>query len=153
MLLIIAVVGVFAYLTSYIGAVNKGNRALGRNGYTTAEDSFRNALAKDDTRPEAYTGLSKVYQAQDNADKAERLFTSALKKQGENIELYRACIKFYIRSDQKEKIPELLDEADSSISDALPEYIVKTPKFSLDDGEDYDDVQQLKLTAASGCKI
>ena len=86
-------------------------------------------------------------------NKAERLFTSALKKQGENIELYRACIKFYIRSDQKEKIPELLDEADSSISDALPEYIVKTPKFSLDDGEDYDDVQQLKLTAASGCKI
>jgi len=153
LLLIIAVVGVFAYLTSYIGAVNKGNRALGRNDYTTAEDSFRNALAKDDTRPEAYTGLSKVYQAQDNADKAERLFTSALKKQGENIELYRACIKFYIRSDQKEKIPELLDEADSSISDALPEYIVKTPKFSLDDEEDYDDVQQLKLTAASGCKI
>ena len=133
--------------------MNKGNRALGRNDYTTAEDSFRNALAKDDTRPEAYTGLSKVYQAQDNADKAERLFTSALKKQGENIELYRACIKFYIRSDQKEKIPELLDEADSSISDALPEYIVKTPKFSLDDGEDYYDVQQLKLTAASGCKI
>ena len=87
LLLIIAVVGVFAYLTSYIGAVNKGNRALGRNDYTTAEDSFRNALAKDDTRPEAYTGLSKVYQAQDNADKAERLFTSALKKQGENIEL------------------------------------------------------------------
>ena len=86
LLLIIAVVGVFAYLTSYIGAVNKGNRALGRNDYTTAEDSFRNALAKDDTRPEAYTGLSKVYQAQDNADKAERLFTSALKKQGENIE-------------------------------------------------------------------
>ena len=61
-------------------------------------------------------------QAQDNADKAERLFTSALKKQGENIELYRACIKFYIRSDQKEKIPELLDEADSSISDTLPEF-------------------------------
>ena len=65
---IIAVAALFAYLTSYIGAVNKGNRALGRNDYTTAEDSFRNALAKDDTRPEAYTGLSKVYQAQDNAD-------------------------------------------------------------------------------------
>ena len=30
---------------------------------------------------------------------------------------------------------------------------MKTPKFSLDDGEDYDDVQQLKLTAESGNKI
>lgn len=153
LLLIIAIVGVFAYMTSYIGAVNKGNKALDRNDYTEAEDSFRNALAKDDTRPEAYTGLSKVYQAQDNTDKAERLFTDALKKQKENVELYRACIKFYIRSDQREKIPELLDDADSSISDELPEYVVKTPKFSLDDGEDYDDVQQLKLSAASGNKI
>ena len=153
LLLIIAVVGVFAYMTSYIGAVNKGNKALDRNDYTEAEDCFRNALAKDDTRPEAYTGLSKVYQSQDNTDKAENLFTDALKKQETNVELYRACIKFYIRSDQKEKIPELLDDADTSISDELPEYVVKPPKFSLDDSEDYDDVQQLKLTAFSGNKI
>lgn len=87
-------------MTSYIGAVNKGNKALERNDYTEAEDCFRNAMAKDDTRPEAYTGLSKVYQAQDNTEKAERLFSDALKKQEDNIELYRACIKFYIRSDQ-----------------------------------------------------
>lgn len=66
-------------MTSYIGAVNKGNKALERNDYTEAEDCFRNAMAKDDTRPEAYTGLSKVYQAQDNTDKAERLFSDALK--------------------------------------------------------------------------
>lgn len=140
-------------MTSYIGAVNKGNKALERNDYTEAEDCFRNAMAKDDTRPEAYTGLSKVYQAQDNTEKAERLFSDALKKQEDNIELYRACIKFYIRSEQKEKIPELLDNATSTIADELPEYVVKTPKFSLDDGEDYDDVQQLKLTAESGNKI
>ena len=153
LLLIIGIVGIFAYMTSYIGAVNKGNKALERNDYTEAEDCFRNAMAKDDTRPEAYTGLSKVYQAQDNTDKAERLFSDALKKQEDNIELYRACIKFYIRSDQNEKIPELLDNATSTITDELPEYVVKTPKFSLDDGEDYDDVQQLKLTAESGNKI
>ena len=153
LLLIIGIVGIFAYMTSYIGAVNKGNKALERNDYTEAEDCFRNAMAKDDTRPEAYTGLSKVYQAQDNTEKAERLFSDALKKQEDNIELYRACIKFYIRSDQNEKIPELLDNATSTITDELPEYVVKTPKFSLDDGEDYDDVQQLKLTAESGNKI
>lgn len=153
LLLIIGIVGIFAYMTSYIGAVNKGNKALERNDYTEAEDCFRNAMAKDDTRPEAYTGLSKVYQAQDNTEKAERLFSDALKKQEDNIELYRACIKFYIRSEQKEKIPELLDNATSTITDELPEYVVKTPKFSLDDGEDYDDVQQLKLTAESGNKI
>lgn len=79
LLLIIGIVGIFAYMTSYIGAVNKGNKALERNDYTEAEDCFRNAMAKDDTRPEAYTGLSKVYQAQDNTEKAERLFSDALK--------------------------------------------------------------------------
>ena len=97
--------------------------------------------------------LSKVYQAQDNTEKAERLFSDALKN--------RKIISNYIvrasnsisRSDQNEKIPELLDNATSTISDELPEYVVKTPKFSLDDGEDYDDVQQLKLTAESGNKI
>ena len=78
LLLIIGIVGIFAYMTSYIGAVNKGNKALERNDYTEAEDCFRNAMAKDDTRPEAYTGLSKVYQAQDNTEKAERLFSDAV---------------------------------------------------------------------------
>ncbi len=65
------IVGIFAYMTSYIGEVNKGNKALERNDYTEAEDCFRNAMAKDDTRPEAYTGLSKVYQAQDNTEKKQ----------------------------------------------------------------------------------
>ena len=66
LLLIIAGVGAFAYMTSYIGAINKGNKALSRNDYTTAKESFNKALSKDNKRPEAYTGLSKVYQAQDN---------------------------------------------------------------------------------------
>lgn len=46
LLLIIGIVGIFAYMTSYIGAVNKGNKALERNDYTEAEDCFRNAMAK-----------------------------------------------------------------------------------------------------------
>ena len=153
LLLIIAVVGIFAYRTSYIGAVNKGNKALSRNDYTTAEESFKKALAKDEKRPEAYTGLSKVYQAQDNTDKAEKMFTKAMAKQPTNVELYRACIKFYIRADLKDEIPTLLDEADSSVSDELSEYIVKKPTFSLDDSETYDDVQQLELIAEKGDKI
>lgn len=153
LLLIIAVVGTFAYMTSYIGAVNKGNKALSRNDYTTAEESFKKALAKDEKRPEAYTGLSKVYQAQDNTDKAEKMFTKAMTKQPTNVELYRACIKFYIRADLKDEIPTLLDEADSKVSDELSEYIVKKPTFSLDDSETYDDVQQLELTAENGNKI
>lgn len=153
LLLIIAGVGVFAYMTSYIGAINKGNKALSRNDYTTAKESFNKALSKDNKRPEAYTGLSKVYQAQDNTDKAEQMFEQALKKQPQNVELYRACIEFYMRADLKDNIPTLLDEADSSVSGELSEYIVKKPTFSLNDSETYDDVQQLTLTAESGYKI
>ncbi len=85
-------------------------------------------MAKDDTRPEAYTGLSKVYQAQDNTEKAERLFSDALKNR-KIISNYIVRIKFYIRSDQNEKIPELLDNATSTITDELPEYVVKNSEI------------------------
>ena len=39
LLLIIGIVGIFAYMTSYIGAVNKGNKVLERNAYTLNYDN------------------------------------------------------------------------------------------------------------------
>lgn len=153
LLLLIGIVGIFAYQTSYIGTVNKGNKALNKKDYNQAELYFKKAITKDEERPDAYTGLSKVYLAQNNDDKAESIFLDAIDKQPENVELYHACIQFYIDSDQKEEIPLLLDEAKDSITEALSQYIISKPKFSLDDSETFDDVQELTLTAKDGYTI
>lgn len=153
LLLIILVVGIAAYQTSYIGMINKGNKNLDQKDYNLAETYFQKALSKDEERADAYVGLSKVYLAQKNEDQAESVFLDAIDKQKENADLYEACIQFYMDTDQKEEIPLLLDDAEDSVVDALSEYVISKPKFSLDAEEIYDDVQELTLTAKEGCTI
>ena len=153
LLLIILIVGIAAYQTSYIGMINKGNKNLNNKDYNLAESYFEKALSKDEKRADAYIGLSKVYLAQKNEDKAESVFLNAIDKQKDNVDLYDACIQYYMDTDQKEEIPLLLEDAKDSVVDALSEYVISKPKFSLDSEEVYDDVQELTLTAKEGYTI
>lgn len=154
-LILAALIGIIVliYQNSYTGIVNAGNRALEEQNYSQAENKFKRAISKNGERPEAYTGLSKVYIARDDLDGAENVFLNAIDEQGGNADLYSACIDFYIDTDQQMEIPGLLDEASDNVREILAEYIVDVPKFSLDAEETYDDVQQLSLTAGSGMKI
>lgn len=138
------------YLTSYAGVVMLGNRALNAGEYTKATDYFNRALGKDKTKPDAYTGLSRVYIAQNDLDTAENLFLDALEEQTENTELYRAVFEFYLDTKQPMGIPALLSSASSGVSSELSEYVVSEPEFSLDDSEVFDDVQQLSITSKAG---
>ena len=154
-LILAALIGgiVLIYQNSYTGIVNAGNRALEDGDYSRASAEFQRARGKDKERPEAYTGLSKVYIAQDDLNGAESVFLDAIEEQTENSDLYEACIDFYINTDQEMEIPGLLDEAADSVREALSGYIIEVPQFSLDSGETYEEVQQLSLTARSGMTI
>lgn len=138
------------YLSSYAGTVYLGNRALNRGEYTRAEDYFRRAIGKDKTKADSYTGLSKVYIGQNDVTSAENLFLSVIEEQPENAAVYRAAFEFYLDTKQPMGIPALLKDAGSSVTEELPEYVVKEPEFSLDETEVYDDVQQLTLTSDDG---
>lgn len=156
LLLIVAALAagiVLIYQNSYAGIVNAGNRALEDQEYNRAASEFQRAISKAKERPDAYTGLSKVYIAQDDLSGAESVFLDAIEDQAENSKLYGACIDFYIDTDQKMEIPGLLDEAADSVREALSEYIIEVPQFSLDSEEIYEDVQQLSLTAGNGMTI
>ena len=107
-------------------------------------------MSKDNKRPEAYTGLSGVYAAQDDLDAAEAVFLTGLEEQTDNADLYEACVNFYMDTEQQEKIPELLDDASDTVQEALGGYIIDGPSFSLDDEETFEDVQELTLTAGDG---
>ena len=126
------------YQTSYAGIVNKGYKAIDSKEYDKSEQYFQKAIAKNGKKAEAYAGLAKVYTKQDNLDKAESVFLNAIEKQPKNTDIYEACIQFYMDTDQKAEIPLLLEDA---------------PKFSLDDSETFEDVQELSLKAGNGYTI
>lgn len=154
-LILAALIGgiVLIYKNSYNGIVSAGNKALERQEYSEASSAFQRAIGKNKERPEAYTGLSRVYLAQNDPDAAESVFLDAIEEQAGNSDLYGACIDFYIDTKQQMEIPGLLDEATDQVREALSEYIIDVPEFSLDAKETYEEVQQLTLTAGKSLTI
>lgn len=118
-LILIAAGIYFLYSNSYAGVVRRGTRALDAGNYSEAQSLFERAMSKDNERPEAYTGLSSVYAAQDDLDAAEAVFLTGLEEQTDNADLYEACVNFYMDTEQQEKIPELLDDASDTVQEAL----------------------------------
>lgn len=143
----------YLYTNSYQGIVSKGNKALKAGELNQAIAYFERGIKKDETKKDAYIGLSKVYIAKKDLDWAESIFTEAVKKQPKNADIYQAYVEFYMDTDQKEKIPLLLEEVDGDVAERLAGYIVADPGFSLDDSEIYEDVQELSLTTEDGYTI
>jgi len=146
-------IGIAVYQMSYKGIVGKGNKALESKEYNAAIEYFEKASDKDNTKADAYVGLSKVYIAQKNLSRAESVFLDVIKEQPKNSDVYQACVQFYMDTDQKEEIPMLLEDADDSVREVLGGYIIEGPEFSLDDTEVFDDVQELSLSAKDGYTI
>lgn len=155
LIILIGIVGgCFAlYQVSYRGIVRKGYRELKKESYQEAKRAFEKALSKDSKKADAYIGLSKVYLEEEIPEEGERLFLDALEKQPKNVELYEACVQFYLDSHQSEEIPHLLEDAEEVVTEALAEYIISEPEFSLDDEEVFEDVRELELTASKGQSI
>ncbi len=148
-----AAAGFYLYLNSYKGIVGRGNKALAAGEYNEAIDCFERAVRKDETKADAYEGLSKVYIAKGDLDWAESIFQEAVKKQPKNPELFKAYVEFYMDTDQKDEIPFLLEDVAGNVAEALAGYIIDVPQFSLDDGAAFEDVQELSLSAGDGCTI
>ncbi|MDY2614787.1 MAG: chitobiase/beta-hexosaminidase C-terminal domain-containing protein [Lachnospiraceae bacterium] len=146
-------IGIGVYQTSYKGIVTKGYKSIESKEFDAAAGYFQKAINKNKEKPEAYTGLSKVYIEQKQLDKAEKVFLDAIEQQPKNADIYEACVNFYMDTDQKEEIPLLLEDADDSVTKLLAGYIVVGPEFSLDDDETFDDVQELSLSTEKGCTI
>lgn len=146
-LLLAVILGIILYQTSYAGQVRKGYKALNEGDYTVAVERFKKAISKDEKRPDAYTGLSKVYIAQEEFGKAEEVFLTAIEDQKGNVNLYEAAIQFYIDTNQQEKVSVLLGNCeDKGVLGDLSEFISGQPEFSLEE-KTYEDVQELTLTS------
>lgn len=143
----------YLYMNSYQGIVSRGNKALKAGELNQAIAYFERGIKKDETKKDAYIGLSKVYIAKKDLGWAESIFLEAVKKQPKNADIYQAYVEFYMDTDQKEKIPLLLEDVDGDVADRLAGYIVADPGFSLDDSEVYEDVQELSLTTEEGYTI
>ncbi len=147
-LILTAAIGVVFYLFSYSGQVRKGYQYLQSREYNEAEDYFHRAVKRKPKKAKAYQGLVEVYLAQDNAEKAETMLLDAVEKYSDSAAVYEACFFFYTAIKKEGEIPLLLDEARVDVAHKLSEYSAAAPKFSLDDGETFDDVQQLSLESS-----
>ena len=145
--------GVTLYMNSYKGFIDRGNRSLKAGAYNEAIGYFEKAIRKDEGKADAYKGLAQVYIAKGDLNWAESIFQEAVKKQPKNADIYEAFVKFYMETDQKPKIPLLLEDVDDKVAELLAGYIIEGPKFSLDDGEPFEDVQELTLQAGEGCTV
>lgn len=146
-LAVIALLGFVIYQNSYVGQLKKGYTALAGENYEEALTRFQKAVKKNEKKPDAYVGMSKVYIAQDDLNKAEKVFLSAISDQKDNTELYQAAITFYLDTNQPEKVSVLLGDCGSeTVLEALEKYISDPPEFSLDEDEVYEDVQALELS-------
>jgi Tfp pilus assembly protein PilF len=136
---------VFLYLNSYTGQVNKGNRLLKQQEYQQSLTPFKNALSKNEKKDTAYIGLANAYMGLGDLESAEQMFFDAVEKQPENVPIHRAFIHFYLDSKQEEKISELLADSADTILNELKDYVAEGPTFSLQEGEIFDEVQELSL--------
>lgn len=154
MLLLLVGIGIYvAYQNSYTGMMNKGYDALQSGSNDQAEKYFERAIVKDESRAEAYAGLSEIYIKENDLDEAEKVFLSALGSQPGNADLYEAAIDFYLDTDQPEKISPLLEDCeDSSVLKAVSDYVSEAPVFSLQDGT-YSEVQQVTIRSDTGGTI
>lgn len=80
-------------------------------------------------------GWRKYIQSRTIWIKPESVFLNAIDKQPKNTDIYEACVQFYMDTDQKAEISLLLEDAQDNVRETLAGYIVKGPKFSLDDSE------------------
>ena len=153
-MLVLIALGVYViYQNSYTGVVRKGYRALQSDSYTEAENYFNRAITKDESRAEAYTGLSEVYKDQNDLDGAESVFLTALETQPSNVGLYQAVISFYMDTEQQAKISVLLENCeDSNVLKAVADYVSEAPEFALDPGT-YNEVQEVALSSETGGTI
>lgn len=146
--------GIFvAYQNSYTGVMNKGYKALSSHSYEEAENYFNRAIVKDKSRSEAYIGLADIYIEQDDLESAESVFLTALETQPTNAGLYQAAIDFYMETEQPEKISPLLENCeDTTVLNAVSDYVSSAPTFSLDGGK-YTEVQEVRITSQTGGTI
>lgn len=147
LLILAAVAGYLIYRNTYTGLVRSGDRAYHSEQYNKALKYYNRAINKSPSRAKAYSGYYKVYIAKDDLKKPEKKLLGAVEAYPEEIDLYEVLFQFFIDSDQSYRIAEVLDTIeDESVRVKLSDYDANPPEVSLKEGE-YDDVQQVKLSA------
>ena len=153
-ILAVIVAGVVTvYQNSYTSMINKGYREIQSRDYAAAENYFKRAIVKDESRPEAYTGYAKLYTDQGDTESAENVFLSAIESQPTNAQLYQAAIDFYMEMEQPGKVSVLLNNCeDDGVLKAVADYISAAPVFSPEEGS-FTEVQEITITSETGGDI
>lgn len=135
------------YNNSYMGQMNKGEKAIAENETLQAIEHFENAISKDGTKAKAYIALASVYADMDDMEEAEQILIDAIALNPDNLELHEALVEFYIANDDLYAVNSFINSiSDKDILSELERYESIAPEFSLEEGV-YEDVQELTITS------
>ncbi len=148
MLLILAfAVGFVIYRSSYTGLVHRGQNAFNKDMYDEALGLFNKAIKKAPSKAPAYRGYYQAMMALGDEETAEKKLLEVVGEYPDQVDLYKVLFQFYIDCDTSYEIANVLETIeDESVRKKLAAYDVEQPEASLEEG-DYDDVQQVSLSA------
>lgn len=148
--ILVALVVVGIYLTSYAHYVAKGVAADAKEDYEIALIYYDKAIAKDQKKVEA-----KLLAANDKIilgdyENAETLLYEVIAQDADNVEAYTLLVRLYLTSGDYDALTLLKESVtDDKILAIFDENLVEAPQFSVTGGSFTDDVT-VELSASSG---
>lgn len=159
--IVLAAIGIFAAFhvnqkSRQNGSVSyqleKAQEAENKGDTTGAIQFYKKALHLDPSDMDTMLALAALYEKQKNYEEACSEYLDVLKKDSANRTACKNLIALYEKQKDYDAILELNKNVHSSLQYLFSDYMVDTPEFSVKDGT-YDEFIQLKLSAASGCRI
>ena len=148
--MVILIVFLVLYLTSYDHYVAKGKAADTKEEYTEALTYYNRAIKKNDAKAKAKILAANDYMKLTEYDKAEELLLSVIEKDSDNVSAYKSLIVLYLTTDSYDKLDFLQAQVtNQKIIDLFNDHLVSAPVFSVDGGK-YDDDVIIELHAKTG---
>lgn len=160
MIFVLAVVGFLAWFLVYSSHLNSidyqmEQGALAWEGGRTevAVTHYERALKLDKTDVDAYLALGEIYLEQKDYTLAQKMFQEAINLDGKSIDAYKGLFQVFEQQKQYDRIPEAgAAITDSVMREALSDYLVEEPLFSLPDGT-YDEEISITLSSPTGQSV
>ena len=148
--MVILIVFLVLYLTSYDHYVAKGKAADTKEEYTEALTYYNRAIKKNDAKAKAKILAANDYMKLTEYDKAEELLLSVIEKDSDNVSAYKSLIVLYLTTGSYDKLDFLQTQVtNQKIIDLFNDHLVSAPVFSVDGGK-YDDDVMIELHAKTG---
>ncbi len=141
------------HANSYDYQISQAEAAVSAGDTESAISCYERALKLDKNSVEVRILLGNLYMKIEDWDSALLMFEEAVNLDNSSIDAYTGLLTVYEELGEYDKISDIRDEIDDiTILNALSDFLVDAPVFSMDGGT-YDTAIEVALTSADDCAI